>query len=76
MNKSADNLNAARRADRKEARQELQELRDLVDSQAKIIESMQRSIDRKVIHRDEWKRIAKERGKVLWSYGLIEVGGC
>ena len=44
---------------------ELEELRDLCDNQARIIESMQKSMDRKVIHRDEWKRIAMERGLQL-----------
>jgi hypothetical protein len=51
---------------------ELEELRDLCDNQARIIESMQKSMDRKVIHRDEWKRIAKERGAILTTLGYRE----
>jgi hypothetical protein len=55
-----------------EQRQETEELRDLCDNQARIIESMQESMDRKVIQRDEWKRIAKERGATLEMLGYRE----
>jgi hypothetical protein len=51
---------------------ELEELRELCDNQARIIESMQESMDRKVIQRDEWKRIAKERGATLKMLGYRE----
>ena len=73
---AADKLSRAYRmgADdaQKQARQELEELRDLCDNQARIIESMQESMDRKVIQRDEWKRIAKERGATLEMLGYRE----
>ena len=58
--------------DERAQRQETEELRDLCDNQARIIESMQVSMDRKVIQRDEWKRIAKERGATLKMLGYRE----
>ena len=53
---------------------ELEELRDLCDNQARIIESMQKSMDRKVIQRDEWKRIATKRARYLSLLGYSENG--
>ena len=53
-------------------RQETEELQDRCDNQARIIESMKVSMDRKVIQRDEWKRIAKERGATLEMLGHLE----
>ena len=58
--------------DERAQRQETEELRDLCDNQARIIESMQESMDRKVIQRDEWQRIAKERGATLEMLGYRE----